>query len=155
MDKKRNKVSRLDHPLHPIFTHFPMALLMTSLLWDIIGLWSGESIWWTMSYWSILVGIITAVFALITGLIELTKIAKGDPAESVAIRHMVVVLLAVGMFAGSFFFRYSSPVPSGFFLYGALFFSLIGLLLLLFGGMLGGELVYRHGVGRIKTNTEK
>lgn len=143
----------LSHPMHPIITHFPIALLSMSLFWDVLGLWTGNSIWWNIAYWSIAVGLITAIFAIITGLIDYVKIPQDNDVENVAMLHMIIVIVAVMMYTGSFFFRFGSPVLTGFHLYGALTFSVLGFILLVIGGWYGGELVYRHGVGRSNSNT--
>ncbi|MEX2104462.1 MAG: DUF2231 domain-containing protein [Bacilli bacterium] len=74
MNTNRNGSRLLSHPLHPIFTHFPMALLMISLLWDILGLWQGDPFWWSFSFWSITVGLIFAVLAMVTGLIVVDQL---------------------------------------------------------------------------------
>jgi uncharacterized membrane protein len=153
MNKGSLRSMILDHPLHPIFTHFPMGLLIISMLWDVLGLWSGNSLWWNISYWSIAVGLLFAILAVVTGLIDFSKIPQGDAAENVGMRHMIVVILAATMYTGSFFFRFGSPVPTGIHLYGALGLSILGFILLLIGGWYGGELVYSHGVGRSNPNT--
>lgn len=73
MNANRGESRFSGHPLHPLFTHFPMALWMTSLLWDSLGLWSGDLLWWSFSFWSIAVGLIFAFLAVITGLIDYVK----------------------------------------------------------------------------------
>ena len=47
----------LGHPLHAVLSDFPLALLGTSLLWDIIGILRGEALWWAISYWNIALGL--------------------------------------------------------------------------------------------------
>ncbi len=147
MNTNRNGSRLLSHPLHPIFTHFPMALLMISLLWDLLGLWRGDPFWWSFSFWSITVGLILTVLAMVTGLIDYVKVPQGGPAEGVAMRHMVIVISAAVLYVGSFFVRLSSPIPSGSQLIIAITLSFLGFVILLIGGWYGGELVYKYGVG--------
>lgn len=148
VDKSGSKP--LNHPLHPIFTHFPMALWSISLLWDLLGIWKGDSLWWNFSKWSIAVGLVFAFLAVITGLVDFAKIPQGGPAERAAMRHMLIVIAAVIMYAGSFVFRLGDPLPTGYRFVFAIFLSIIGFVLLLIGGWYGGELVYRYGIGRKK-----
>ncbi|WHZ04306.1 hypothetical protein QNH48_06670 [Neobacillus sp. YX16] len=43
--KKRGKLRVFGHPVHPVITHFPMALLPVSLFGDLIGVWTDASFW--------------------------------------------------------------------------------------------------------------
>jgi uncharacterized membrane protein len=148
MNEHRRRSGFSGHPLHPLFTHFPMALWMVSLLWDLLGIWRGDPLWWSFSFWSIAVGLIFALFAVVTGLIDFAKIPQSGSAEVIAIRHMLLVMTATILYAGSFFARLGVPIPSGIKLIIALALSVLGFILLLVGGWFGGELVYRYGIGR-------
>jgi uncharacterized membrane protein len=79
---ERSRVSA--HPLHPLITHFPMALWATSLLWDMLGVWRDDALWWSFSFWSISVGLIFSFFAMVTGLIDYVKLPQGGAEEAVA-----------------------------------------------------------------------
>lgn len=152
MKKDSKRFKFLSHPLHPMFTHFPIALLAVSVFWDLLGLWSGKSIWWDMAYWSIAAGLVASVFTITTGLIDFTKMPQEKNIEKLAYRHMLIVIFAIILYTGSFFFRYGSPVLSGTRLYGALSLSVLGFIVLIIGSWFGGELVYRYGVGK-KSNS--
>jgi len=149
MSKNSGLSPRSRHPLHPIFTHFPMALLIISSLWDLLGFWRGDPFWWGFAFWSIVVGLSLSFLTLVTGLIDYVKIPQGGIAETVALRHMVIVIVALLFYGGSVLFRYYSPLPESNLFVLAITLSLMGLISLLVGGWYGGELVYRHGVGRI------
>ena len=138
---------RAQHPLHPFLAHFPMGLLMISSLWDLLGLWQGESMWWNFAFWSITVGLIFAVLAVFAGIMDYVKIPQGGPAEQTAMRHMMIMIVAVLLYTGSFMVRYREVVVTGNMLVIAVALSVAGLIVLLVGGWHGGELVYRHGVG--------
>lgn len=155
MNANRGESRFSGHPLHPLFTHFPMALWMTSLLWDSLGLWSGDLLWWSFSFWSIAVGLIFAFLAVITGLIDYVNLPQERPVEGVAMRHMLIVIAAIILYTGSFFVRVSSTIPSGNQLIIALALSFLGFVLLLIGGWYGGELVYRYGVGRSDSKSDQ
>jgi uncharacterized membrane protein len=142
------------HPFHPIFTHFPMALLAVSSLWDLLGIWRGDPFWWMFAFWSIAIGLIMAFLALVTGLIDYVKIPQGGPAENAAMRHMIIMVLALLIYAGSLLLRFYSSAEAGGLLFTAMALSLAGLAVLLLGGWYGGELVYRHGVGRIEAQVD-
>jgi len=57
------------HPLHPALVHFPIALWMAAVLWDLVGWWqSSDPLWWQMSYWCLALGLAAALPAIATGL---------------------------------------------------------------------------------------
>lgn len=146
---------RLDGlPLHPITVHFPIAFLSGSLLWDGLGLWLGTPLWWTMSFWSLVLGLATALPALLTGFIEYAQLSPETPAEQTATRHLLLTGCAVTLFLGSLLVRGGVEPPTGGRLIGALACSCAGLGLLTAGGHLGARLVYRHGVGHAASDPD-
>lgn len=68
------------HPLHAALSHFPMGLLGTAALWDALGAWRGEAVWWTVSYWSVAAGLAAACVAAVAGAVDYAAIEEGDPA---------------------------------------------------------------------------
>jgi len=147
MKANQDVSNRARHPLHPVMTHSPMALLMISSLWDLLGFWRGDSFWQQFSLWSIAVGLLFAIIALFTGIMDYAKIPQGGPAEAAGMRHLMIMVVAVMLYTGSFIIRYRTPIGDGYPPVIAIALSAAGLLLLLVGGWYGGELVYRYGVG--------
>ncbi|HWV37293.1 MAG TPA: DUF2231 domain-containing protein [Vulgatibacter sp.] len=130
------------HPLHPAVVHFPIALLGTSLAFDLAGIVRGEELWWTIAFWNVAVGLATAAVAAITGLADALQIEGDPPATRKAIRHLVAVVSAVICYAASLVVRGGSAAPEGITMGWVLAIEVLGLGLLLLGGWLGGELVY-------------
>lgn len=143
------------HPLHALFTHFPIALWLVTPIWDILGLWRGDAFWWEFSHWSIAVGLIFAVLTVVTGFIDYIKMPHQGPEEMIAMKHMVIVFAAAGLFAGSYFVRIKAVAMEGMTLLSAMGLSLAGCLLLIIGAWFGGELVHHYGVGRVKDTPAK
>ncbi len=139
------RVRLAGHPVHPLLVHFPAALWPASLLWDALGWWRGDALWWQMSYWSLALGATMAVLAAVTGFLEYLGLPPGVRAMQTATAHMLVMLTATGAFVASWLLRSGTAAAPPPFAVGL---SLAGLLLLLVGGWLGGTLVYRYGVGR-------
>ena len=148
MKPQSESLGRVRHPLHAAAAHFPMALLAISSLWDLLGMWQGDAAWWKFAFWSIAAGLLFAIAALITGIIDFIKIPQGEAAEKTAMRHMAFMIAAVFLYVGSFMVRYREPVVTGQLQIAALALSAVGLILLIIGGWHGGELVYRFGIGR-------
>lgn len=139
------------HPLHAVLSDFPLALLGTSLLWDAIGMWRGEAVWWAISFWNIALGLAIALVAAMAGAVDYTAIKQGDQALKLAASHMIIMLLAVGMYVASLLLRGGPAPPAGTSRIVGLILESLGLILLMIGGWCGGHLVFHHGIGRDHT----
>lgn len=135
------------HPLHAALSHLPMGLLGTALLWDAVGVWRGEAVWWAVSYWSVAAGLATAVLAACAGAVDYAAIEQGDPALATGSRHLLFVLGAMLPYTVSMFARSGPDGPSGKAVLAVLLLDGAGALLLSVGGWYGGHLVFHHGVG--------
>ncbi|MDQ3649814.1 MAG: DUF2231 domain-containing protein [Acidobacteriota bacterium] len=138
----------LGHPLHAILSDFPLALLGTSLFWDAVALWRGESVWWVISFWNIALGLAAALVAAGVGMYDYAAIEQGHPAQSTGLRHMLFMFGMLGVYGTSLVVRGGSSPPSGRRLLAVLTLEGVGLFLLSAGGWYGGHLVFHHGIGR-------
>lgn len=138
------KARLFGHPIHQMLIVFPLGLLGTSLLFDILHLATDGDQWALVSYYMIAAGIISGLLAAPFGLIDWLAIPGGTRAKRIGLLHgggNVVVLL---LFVLSWFSRRDLPTaPSGF----EIGLSAVAVLLALVTGWLGGELVDRLGVG--------
>jgi len=135
------------HPLHPALVHFPLALWFVAILWDLVGWWQSDPLWWQMGYWCLTLGMAASLPALVTGVLDFLGLRADEPGLNAATAHMMVMLSATTAFGSSWMLRAlaGAPVaPSNW----ALGLALVGAALLAVGGWLGGTLVYRHGIGR-------
>src|SRR5689334_3708256 len=88
------------HPLHAVLSDFPVALLGTSLVWDAVGVWRNEAVWWAISFWNMALGLVVALAAAMAGAVDYAAI-KRERALKLATTHMVVMLLAVSLYGAS------------------------------------------------------
>ena len=133
------------HPIHPALVHIPIACWSLAVAADFLSLHFGERAW-QYSAALLLVGCIMAVVAMLVGLIELAHVPEG-PALRDTYLHMGAMLTAFTLFTLSLLTRLENlqPIsPDGL----ALTFDTFGFFSLMFGGWLGGKLVYGHGIGR-------
>lgn len=145
----KNGLKFLGHPLHPPLTDFPIVLWSISLLWDILAFARGDPFWAQFSFWSIATGLVAALPTLATGLLDYASIPDDQQAaERTATRHMIVMLCTTALFVGSLLLRYGQDSLGSLRTIVAVILSAVGVALLPVGGWLGGELVFRHGVGR-------
>jgi uncharacterized membrane protein len=136
------------HPIHPMLIPFPIGLWVFSLIADLIYLWRGNPAWrdW-IAFYALLAGIIGAVAAAAFGIIDWLAI-KDHEVKKVANWHARLNVIALLIFAASFYLRTASGARmiSGSYTI-PLVLSVVGAILISISGYLGGELVFRHGVG--------
>ena len=133
----------MGHPVHPILVPFPIGLLTTSVIFDIAYMITGGR-WAVISFWMIAAGVIGGLLATVFGLIDWRAIPSGTRAKSVGLLHASTNSLMVALFAISWLLRLEAPGEPGAV---AIVLSFAGVSLISFGGYLGGELVFRMGVG--------
>ncbi|PYK40261.1 MAG: hypothetical protein DME49_01025 [Verrucomicrobia bacterium] len=145
----------LRHPVHPMLVHFPIGLFILSLLLDLASLaFPSVPNLVRDSFYAMLVGIITALFAAVPGFVDYTDIRSDHPAKRTATAHMILNLLVVALYGINLGVRSSMLADSKIPLL-PLVLSLVGVALLSASGYLGGRLVYDEGisVGRHKRRT--
>jgi uncharacterized membrane protein/nitrite reductase/ring-hydroxylating ferredoxin subunit len=137
----------LGHPIHPMLVHFPIGLFFLSLLLDIASfVFSNVPGLVLASFYSILLGVITALLAAVPGFADYTDIRRDHPAKRIATAHMILNLIVVTLYVINLAVRFSADVdlkvhPLAFLL------SLFGVAFLSVSGYLGGRLVYDDGIG--------
>lgn len=134
----------LGHAIHQMLIPYPLALLTTAILFDIIHLVAGNPLWATIAFWLIAVGIIGGLAAALFGLVDWTAIPRETRAKSVGVTHGVGNVVMVVLFAISWLMRRGNPGEPSML---ASLISLVGGAISLYTGWLGGELVNRLGVG--------
>jgi uncharacterized membrane protein len=132
------------HAIHPILIVFPLGLLGTAVIFDIIYLIWGSGLMVAVSFWMMTAGIIGGLLAAPFGFIDWLAIPSGTRAKTIGAIHGIVMVFTLLFFVASWWMRSDLPErPETF----ASVLSIIGLGTALFGGWLGGELVERLGVG--------
>jgi uncharacterized membrane protein len=134
----------LGHPIHQMLIVFPLGLLATAVVFDLIGFLSKSDRWLEMSFYLIGAGILTGLLAAIFGLIDFFAIPLGTRARRIGLLHGVGNVIVVALFSGSWALRRGDAANPGVLAY-VLSFSGAGLALVT--GWLGGELVDRLGIG--------
>ena len=139
-----SKAKLFGHPIHQMLIVFPLGLLATSFIFDVIHLATDNGRWADISFWMIASGIIGGLVAAIFGLIDFLAIPSGTRAKRIGALHGIGNVIVTGLFAVSWLIRYDAPMaPEG----SAIVLSALGVALALVTGWLGGELVDRLAVG--------
>ena len=138
------------HPVHPMLIPFPLALWATSFAVDVLFYFMRHPTLLVISKFMIAAGCIGAVAAAIPGIIDWLAIKNGE-VKRAANWHARLNIAALVVFAISLFLRlgkYSELV--GRKLTIPFLLSLVGVILITISGWLGGELVFRYGVGQTR-----
>jgi uncharacterized membrane protein len=139
------RLKLLGHPVHPMLIVFPLGLLATAVIFDVLYWATGNGDLATFSYWAIPAGLIGGLAAALFGLIDLLAIPGDTRAKRVALFHGGGNVVVLALFATSFVARSGSaqylPNPA------PLVLGLLGAGLALVTAWLGAELVFRLRVG--------
>ena len=138
-----SKAKLLGHPIHPMLIPFPLGLLSTSLVFDIVHLLKRDRLWSQLAFWNIAGGIIGGLAAAVFGLIDWLAIPSGTRAKRVGLLHGVGNVVVVALFGASWLLRRGEPGKRSAL---PVILSALGVALSAVTGWLGGELVDRLGV---------
>ncbi|HYF20005.1 MAG TPA: DUF2231 domain-containing protein [Ramlibacter sp.] len=139
----RSKARLLGHPIHQMLVVFPLGLLATAVVFDLIFLFTGREVMASVSYWMMAAGIVGAVLAAPFGFIDWLAIPKGTRARRIGAMHGGGNLVVAALFVVSWLGREAEGLPA----LGNMVWSFAGAGLALVTAWLGGELVDRLGVG--------
>ena len=140
----RSTVSIAGHPIHPMLIPFPIAFFVTTFISDLAFQQTENSFWATASLWLLGAGLVMAALAAVVGLIDVLSEPRIQALRDTwwhAGGNILAVLLALY----NWYLRYTAGdtvVTSTEFI-----LSLVVVLLLLFTGWKGWNLVYRYRVG--------
>lgn len=132
------------HPIHPMLIPFPIAFFVGTFVCDIVYWQNGAPILVGVTMWLLGIGLIMAALAAVMGLIDVLsseQIRQLGDAWWHAGGNVIVVLIELYNWYGRYTAGGEAIVPTG------LVLSLICVLILLFTGWKGWDLVYRHHVG--------
>ena len=130
------------HPLHPILVPLPIGLWIFSIVSDLIFKFgSGGPVWNDVAFYTLAGGIVGALIAALPGLVDLLSI-QNPKSKSIGIYHMVINLVAVGLYCVNFWLRLHRAPGDNL----PIMLSVIGVVFIMISGWLGGELVYVRGV---------
>jgi uncharacterized membrane protein len=140
-----SRLKLLGHPVHPMLVVFPLGLLSTAVVFDILYVATGNADLATFSFWALVAGIVGGLAAAIFGLIDWLGLPAGTRAKRIGAFHGVGNGVVTVVFAMSLIARWNRPAYLPDVLPVVL--GVIGALIATVTAWLGGELVYRLRVG--------
>jgi uncharacterized membrane protein len=139
----------LGHPSHPLFVHFPVALYLAVLVFDVMTRIEPDPALVRAGSYLMIGGIAGTALAAITGLVDWWGMVPRSSKRRLATRHMLFQITAAAFFAATFLLRWKNRDAAQA---ETLWITLeaIGYLILSVGQWLGGVLVYEKGM-RVST----
>jgi uncharacterized membrane protein len=139
----QSRARMMGHAIHPVLIVFPLGLLSTAVIFDILYLITDRGGFPVAAAYSISAGVIGGLVAAVFGLVDWLAIPGGTRARRVGALHGVGNVVVVVLFALSWVLRSGADEPGA----GALILGFAGFALVGVTGWLGGELVERLGIG--------
>lgn len=140
----QGKARLLGHSVHQMLVVFPLGLLATAVVFDLIHIGTGRPLMAVVCFWMMAAGLVGGLLAAPFGWIDWTSIPKGTRAKSVGLTHGLGNVLVLLLFVVSWLLRRPAPEAPAMLAHAL---SFLGAGLALFTAWLGGELVARLGVG--------
>ncbi len=138
----------LGHPVHPLFIHFPTALLPMDLVLSVLYHATGNQSFYHAGFYCLAGGVLAGLPAILSGLIELITMPKGNKhAITLALYHgcmngTILLLFAIICYkAWKIFPEIYLASTNGIFVKAFLVIALFA------GNYMGGKLIYKHHIG--------
>ena len=134
--------------VHPLFVHFPIALLLESLAFYSLGTVFRKEELLKAGKWALYFGTLAAAITVWTGLQAANTVPHGGEVHAMIMVHQYLGFTVFGLsiILSAWLFLSKSPLPSKgriLFLTGLVLLALI----LTQGADFGGRMVFLHGVG--------
>jgi len=131
--------------LHPIVVHFPIALFIAALGFEIFSLISRQEKWHETAWQLFFVAVLSAALAVLTGLWEVERLHLNHPVLN---NHRTFALTTftasvLGLVVNYELLKKKSPQARKIFQ----FFLCLIVLGIVITSFFGGEMVYEYGVG--------
>jgi len=140
-----SRAKLVGHPVHPMLIPFPIGLLTTAVVFDIIYLTTDRPGFPIAAAYAIAGGIIGGLLAAPFGWIDFFKIPADTRAKRIGLLHGLINVVVLVLFAISWLLRWNAggwePRP------WALACSFVAVVVAAVAAWLGGELVDRLAIG--------
>jgi uncharacterized membrane protein len=131
------------HPIHPMLVSFPIVCFIGALVTDVAFLhYNYDHGWAVAGRILLLVGLIMAALAAVTGLTDFLGEKRIQGSD--AVKHMLANVTAVVIELVNLILRWHNDAAISKI---GVYLSAVVVLILLYSGWKGGDLVYRHGMG--------
>ena len=140
-DHPRSTAKIGTHPIHPMLIPFPIVCFILTFVCDILYA-KGHTELASASEWLLGIGLVMAALAAVAGLTDFLGEKRIQGAD--AIKHAIANVTAVVLELINLVLRLKNPDFIGS---TGVYISLVVVLILLYSGWKGGDLVFKHGMG--------
>jgi uncharacterized membrane protein len=85
------------HAQHVVLIHFPIALFITAVVFDLIAQWTKQRGLAAAAYYNLLVAAISTLPVLATGLLAWQFQLEGQKLKGILLQHLVLACVSTGM----------------------------------------------------------
>jgi len=85
------------HAQHPVIIHFPIALFISSVVFEVLAIWRKQPLFGVIAYYNLLGAAITAPLAIATGLGAWQWQLEGATLKGNLLLHMIFALTSVSL----------------------------------------------------------
>src|SRR6266487_278743 len=139
----RSNANLKSHPIHPMLIVFPIAFFIGTFIFDILGIIADNDMYYAVSYYMQLLGIIGGLVAAIPGAVDYFKtVPPNSSGKKRATKHALLNITNLVLFFIAWVLKGDDISP-------IIILSLetAGIVLLTIAGWLGATLVYRNQIG--------
>ena len=146
-------IANLDN-IHPLLVHFPIALLSSFFVVNLITHFVKKDTLVTVASWLLYLGAFSAIFTVLAGFSAAESVAHSESVHDIMEHHEDVGVSILSLSLGLAAWRLRSGLLQGW--KKGVFLTLTVLLfgLIIQGADLGGLMVYKYGVAVHKTSVE-
>jgi len=139
-----SKAKALGHPIHPMLIVFPLGLLSTAVIFDLVHFLTGDPVFAQVGFWNITAGVVGGLLAGTFGLVDWLGVPKGTRARRIGLWHGLANAAVLALFIAAWIGRVvvdgrAASVPW-------FVVQVVALGGAAYAGWLGGELVALPGV---------
>ena len=134
--------------LHPAIAHFPVALLSIAALFAVISLFIKKDFFKEIAFWNLLLGVIGAIAAVLTGLIEEQHLIHNEEIHQVLEKHKFTgfaILIFAQALLTWYWVRKNKFAKKEYILW--VICLVLGTVMITYQGFLGGRMVFEQGAG--------
>ena len=93
-----SRVKLAGHPVHQMLVVFPLGLLATAVVFDVIFLVTDNALWTQAAYFMIGAGVVTGLASAVPGTLDWLAIPRGTRAKRIGLIHGVGNVVVVAGF---------------------------------------------------------
>ena len=129
------------HAQHVVLIHFPIALFLVAVAFDLLALWASKDTWSDFAYFNLTLAALFAIPTVLTGLAAWQWQLEGQRLKGILLYHLLTASAAALSIWVSWWIRFqqrrTTPAPRAGL---ALVTELIGAVFIITAGHLGGFL---------------